>query len=302
MIRVDCQTLESYYNYLFSNEQEFRKFLDSFTINYTFFFRDWEVYNTFQNFFLTSLNCKVPSITSKIKPDPSQLAQFRTNSNYLKNLKKKLLKSSTDSNYSYLPMTSLYQKINKPRSLKNKIKIWSCPCASGEEPYTIAMILENLSQQIANFPKYDIVASDIDNDAILKALTGIYRETAMKEITNFYKTKYFTKIQQRYKSFEYLLSEKLKQHIEFINEDVTKGHKKSNFYDIIFCRYLLIYFNRQNRDSFIRIINKHLNYGGLLILGKTETLYNYDNKYSDLKLIDLRNQIYLKSKNISKNV
>ena len=103
--------------------------------------------------------------------------------------------------------------------------------------------------------------------------------------------KYFKKIHTIYGQ-EYIVSEELKKYLEFYNEDVTKGHLTSNTYDIIFCRYLLIYFNRTNRDNFIRIIKSRLNYGGLLILGKTETLFN---RYKDLKQIDINNQIYLKT-------
>ena len=89
MIRVKCKTLQSYYDYLFSNEEEFRKFLDSFNINYTFFFRDWEVYDTFQNIFIEGLNCKRENIINKIKPKHSQLTKFRINKNYLKNQARK---------------------------------------------------------------------------------------------------------------------------------------------------------------------------------------------------------------------
>ena len=89
MIRTKCSTLDAYYNYLFSDENEFRKFLDSFNINYTFFFRDWEVYDIFQSIFLKSLKYKNGDIISRIKPNPAQLTQFRTKENYLKNLKKK---------------------------------------------------------------------------------------------------------------------------------------------------------------------------------------------------------------------
>ena len=68
--------------------------------------------------------------------------------------------------------------------------------------------------------------------------------------------------------------EKIKKKVEFIEEDLTKGHTRLFNYDIIFCRYLLIYFNHINRDRFLKIIENRLNVGGLLVLGKTETLFN----------------------------
>ena len=74
-------------------------------------------------------------------------------------------------------------------------------------------------------------------------------------------------------------------------EDVIKGHNKPFKYDIILCRYLFIYIDRELRNKILKFINSHLNEGGLLILGKTETLFN---SYLNFKLIDSRNHIYIK--------
>lgn len=291
MIRVKCRTLDDYYNYLFSQAQEFKNFIESFNINYTYFFRDWEVYETFYQLILNCLDLKQSSMMSNIKPPHAQRAKFRTKENFLKNKAKKRLDYFSDINKTILPHLEMLS-IRKNLKTRKMINIWSCACASGEEPFTLAMILTNISESVKNFSRYKITASDIDKDAILKAITGIYNENSMKEITRFYKTKYFQKIQTK-SGEQYLVDEKLKDHVEFINEDITKGHQKAIKYDIIFCRYLMIYFNRVNRDSFIKVIERQLNQGGLLILGKTETLFS---EYSNLKLIDSHNQIYLKTK------
>ena len=63
-------------------------------------------------------------------------------------------------------------------------------------------------------------------------------------------------------------------------------------YDIIFCRYLLIYFNRENRHKFLKILESRLNENGILILGKTETLFD---SWNTLKLVDSRSRIYIKT-------
>ena len=92
--------------------------------------------------------------------------------------------------------------------------------------------------------------------------------------------------------FNYAINEEIKNKVEFIIEDLTRGHSKPWKYDIILCRYLLIYFNRINRDRFLKIIEDRLNIGGLLILGKTETLFN---SHPVLRLVDEKNHIYIKS-------
>ena len=175
--------------------------------------------------------------------------------------------------------------------VKNHINIWSCPCATGEEPYSIAMILDNLETQVPRFPKYRIVASDIAHEAIEKAKIGIYTNDSMKEISDYFENKYFTK-QKIHFGYHNLIDEKIKNKIEFVVEDVTKSHEKPYRYDIIFCRYLLIYFNRKNRAKFLKILENRLVENEILILGKTETLFD---KWGSLQLIDTRNRIYIKS-------
>ena len=142
----------------------------------------------------------------------------------------------------FLTQLSYYQKMKNPRSEKNTINIWSCPCATGEEPYSLAMILNNLETQVPRFPKYRIVASDIAHEAIAKAKIGIYANDSMKEISDYYEKKYFTKEKTHF-GHNNLINEDLKKNINFVEEDVTEGHKLYHKYDIILCRYLLIYFN-----------------------------------------------------------
>ena len=108
-----------------------------------------------------------------------------------------------------------------------------------------------------------------------------------------YLNKYFEKKMHKH-GYEYALNEEIKREVEFITEDVIKGHEKTWKYDIIFCRYLLIYISRENRDKFLKIIENKLAPGGLLILGKTETLFHSFPKKA-LNLIDARNHIYMKS-------
>ena len=315
MTRVHCHTVDSYYKYVLSNSDEVKKFIDCFNINYSYFFRNWDVFEQFQNLFLEIMNYKRDLIggnlrpsTQNIKPPREKKFQkkensvekqknknaFSSNFDYDAIIKYKLEKKSTISHNTIdllLSQMSLYKKIKDSRSWNNTLYIWSCPCASGEESYSIAMILDNLRKQIQNFPMYRIVASDIDNEAINKAKIGIYSDDSMKEVSQFFESNYFTKKRENF-GYKYSISEEIKKKVEFFEEDVTKSHSKSWKYDVIFCRYLLIYFNKTNRNEFIGIIEKRLNEGGLLILGKTETLFN---SYRSFKLIDATNHIYIKS-------
>ena len=293
MIRVNCGTLESYYNYLLENSSETNKFFDCFNINYSVFFRNFDVFIQFEKILLSSLYLSNGDINSDLIPNPER--QYRSiscknpshNDQNKSNLIKKGKKDYLDQN---LYQTSLYKKIWNSSGSKKPINIWSCPCATGEEPYSIAMILDNLKEQIPKFPQYRIIASDIDYDAINRAKKGIYNEDSTREVSKFYEDKYF-KIEKENFGFSYSINEGIKKQVEFIIEDVTRGHQTPLKYDIIFCRYLLIYISRKTREEFLNIIRSRLNPGGLLILGKTEVLNHFQ---GNLKLIDSYNRIYMK--------
>jgi len=297
MIRVKCSTLHSYYYYVKDNILEIEKFLDCFNINYSCFFRNWEVFQQFENFFLKCLDYKRKDILTNLKPKRKKDSKKKSRGS-LKNKEnsdnrssyRKLMTIKSQNALEFSEKTSLYRKINGTSRSKAIINIWSCPCASGEEPYSIAIILDNLKKQIPEFPQFKIIASDIDKDAINKAYIGLYNENVMQEISKFNEENYFLKNESSF-GYKYLINEDIKKYVEFVEEDITKGHKKIKKYDIIFCRYLLIYISREARNSFLDIIEKQLSPGGLLILGKTETLFK---SYKTLKLIDNRNHIYLK--------
>lgn len=291
MIRVNCSTLESYYNYLLEKPSETSKFFDCFNINYSVFFRNWEVFKQFEKILLSSLYVTNGDIISDLTPNPERQYRESTKKKSIKNQNKynNIKKVRKHSINQILYQTSLNKKIWNPSESKRYINIWSCPCANGEEPYSIAMILDNLKNQIPKFPNFRIVASDIDSDAIRRAKIGIYNENSTKNVSTYYENNYFIK-EKEFNGFKYSINKKIKDYIEFIEEDVTKGHQTPIKYDIIFCRYLLIYISRSTREEFLKIIRDRLNPGGLLILGKTESLTS---SKSNLKLIDSYNRIYL---------
>ncbi|MFX1573916.1 MAG: CheR family methyltransferase [Promethearchaeota archaeon] len=298
MIRVNCSTLHSYYYYIKDNPLEIQKFLDSFNINYSCFFRNWEVFKQFENFFLKTLNLDRKAIISDMEPNSKRKTNNKIETEVLyKNTsinddKYRHIKfSNSQLALSFIKKTSIYRKVWTQSDSNNIIHIWSCPCASGEEPFSIAMVLDNLKRQISYLPQFKIIASDIDKDALNRANIGIYNESALNEVSNLFILNYFTKIHGYFRD-KFSVSNKIKNYVEFIEEDLTKGHKKSIKYDIIFCRYLLIYISRKARIRFLEIIEKELATGGLLILGKTESIFN---THKSLKLIDSRNQIYLKT-------
>lgn len=153
---------------------------------------------------------------------------------------------------------------------KNKIKIWSTGCSSGEEVYTIAMILSEFS--IKEPFNYYIFGSDISSDILQHAINGIYKEEKVAELPIELKKKYLLKSKDRTKPTVKIISE-LRSKVEFrrINLMDDKYLADKNF-DIIFCRNVLIYFDRENQEEIINKLCKHLNRNGFFFIGHSESL------------------------------
>ena len=280
MIRLNLSDAKGYLNYILSNPEEIPKFLSGFTINTSYFFRNIEVYDKIGNIIKEGIGGKLTKNVNK---------NGIYNDAYF--LNKKIIYNDREKTPEFLSKMSIINKIKNKFKNNSTIYIWSCACASGEEPYSLSMFFESIRNNVLNFPKYKIVASDIDQKALENAQIGMYIEESLKEVPPYFKTKNFKKINHRLGD-RYILDEKVKKRVEFIREDITKGHKKNFHYDIIFCRYFLIYTDKTTRNEILNILNKKLAEGGLLVLGKTETLFN---SYENLKLIDSKNHIYIKN-------
>lgn len=169
----------------------------------------------------------------------------------------------------------LNQKIF-PRLLKDnkRLKVWSAACSTGEEPYSLAMVLSNHMplSQVA------IQATDLDNNAIAKAKAGIYPERSLAEVPATMKAKYFTQDGAFYK-----VSNDIKQAVTFKNHNLLKDSYDSHF-DLIVCRNVMIYFTEEAKDQIYANFSKALRPGGVLFVGSTEQIFNparYDFEIED---------------------
>ncbi|GAA0458918.1 protein-glutamate O-methyltransferase CheR [Alkalibacillus silvisoli] len=147
---------------------------------------------------------------------------------------------------------------------KQSLKVWSAACSTGEEPYTIAMILSDY------FPLDQITvhATDIDEQALNRAKEAVYPERSLKEVPEDKKRKFFTK-----KGNYYVLSEEIKQCVQFSKHNLlAKSYKTS--YDLIVCRNVLIYFTEEAKSQVYEWFSQSLVTGGVLFVGSTEQIFN----------------------------
>jgi len=149
-----------------------------------------------------------------------------------------------------------------------KIKIWSAGCSSGEEPYTIAIILKEILDDYKIWD-IEILATDIDENVLNKANKGIYSKRSIKDVPPSYLEKYFIKIGEDYK-----VKDEIKKMVTFekLNLFDTPAMIRKKEYDFIFCRNVLIYFNDESRKKVVNLFYNSLNYNGYIFLGHSESM------------------------------
>jgi len=164
---------------------------------------------------------------------------------------------------------------------KKTIKCWSTACSTGEEPYTLSMILNNA------FPKIivDIIATDIDETVLNKAFEGIYTDRSLREIPSTYKNKYF----QENNGLFYVIPE-IKKNIRFKKHDLLSNEYEGKF-DLIICRNVMIYFTEEAKLIVYKKLSDSLRPGGVLFVGSTEQIFNPN----QLSLSSLDNFFYFKN-------
>ncbi|WP_042145667.1 protein-glutamate O-methyltransferase CheR [Paucisalibacillus sp. EB02] len=155
-----------------------------------------------------------------------------------------------------------------------ELTIWSAACSTGEEPYSIAILLNEY------FPELNtkILATDIDEKVLAKAKKGIYVEQALKELPTNLKAKYF-----KQKGSQFEIDSAIKRKVIFKKHNLLED-KYPTQVDLIICRNVLIYFTDYAKDTIYHNFSKALANNGILFVGSTEQIFS-PNKYG-LTLLD----------------
>ncbi|WP_070121137.1 CheR family methyltransferase [Bacillus marinisedimentorum] len=146
----------------------------------------------------------------------------------------------------------------------NRLKVWSAACSTGEEPYTLAIMLSNLQR----LHQFDILATDLDENALQRARLGVYPERSLQEMPNPLKERYFTRDES-----VYTIGDTIKQAISFKKHNLLADSFDSGF-DLIVCRNVMIYFTEDAKDELYRKFSSALRPGGVLFVGSTEQIFN----------------------------
>lgn len=149
--------------------------------------------------------------------------------------------------------------------------VWSAGCSTGEEPYTIAMVLNEYKAEHPAF-HFDLLATDISTHVLDKAFKGIYRQERIDGVQPALRQKYFMRSRDRDRKLVRVAPELRAQvrfrRLNFMDADYDLRRPL----DIIFCRNVIIYFDRPTQQRLISRFCKHLRPGGYLFMGHSETL------------------------------
>ena len=149
------------------------------------------------------------------------------------------------------------------------IRIWSIPCSTGEEPYSIAMWLMENWRQVDNY-NIEIVGSDIDTRALKAATAGIYGERALMRLSRDVINRYFRPMGDD----EHQIDPGLRDSIQFTRANLVDPQDMARYrgFDIVFCRNVLIYFDDSSRRIAAENLYDCLQPGGYICLGHSETM------------------------------
>ncbi len=159
----------------------------------------------------------------------------------------------------------LEKKILPKLLAKNsRLKIWSAACSTGEEPYTIAMIMSKLQP----LSQVQILATDIDENVISRAKIGAYPERALNEVPDDIRRKYF-----KQDGSLFYISDEIKKTVTFKKQNLL-ADPFAGPYDLIVCRNVLIYFTEEAKDILYKKFSSALKEDGIFFVGSTEQIFN----------------------------
>ncbi|RUT02529.1 hypothetical protein DSM106972_060070 [Dulcicalothrix desertica PCC 7102] len=175
-----------------------------------------------------------------------------------------------------------------------QIRVWSAGCASGQETYTIAILLAEMLGIDQYLERVQIFATDVDKDALLQAHRGSYNELEIVGIDDKILSKYFDK---KFENNEqrYIINSKLRRKIIFGRHDLALDAPMSKI-DLLVCRNVLIYLNSEIQAGVIVRFHFALNDNGVLFLGSAESLLNSQNIFN---LISIKHRIFAKAYNLT---
>jgi len=166
-------------------------------------------------------------------------------------------------------------KLVQARAATRKLRIWSAASSTGQEPYTLAMLLKEQEAKLAGW-KVEIVGTDISRDALDRAKAGLYTQFEVQRgLPVQMLLKYFKQQGDRW-----LIAEPLRQMVQYREFNLLSDPGTLGQFDIVFCRNVLIYFDQATKGAVLGRIARTMPTDGYLYLGGAETVLGISDKFA----------------------
>jgi len=156
------------------------------------------------------------------------------------------------------------------------LRIWSAGCSSGEEPYTLAMIIDKYFGQAKKFWDTKVLATDISDEMLIKARKGLYKEEQVASLPNDFRLNYVKKIDRNCD----MITDRLKEEVIFRKFNLMSNSFpfKKKFH-VIFCRNVMIYFDNKTKMELVDKFYECMEPGGTLFIGHSESLVREQTRF-----------------------
>lgn len=174
---------------------------------------------------------------------------------------------------------SLLPKLMEARAPERRLRVWSAACASGQEPYSIAMLIRDGFPALLDW-NVQILATDISSDMIARARSGSYNQVEVNRgLPAALLVKHFEK-----QGNHWVVSERIRDMVELRELNLAKEWPSLPQMDVIFLRNVLIYFDRETKKSILDRLRRLLRPDGYLLLGSAETTLGLDPAFEPIKM------------------
>lgn len=151
-----------------------------------------------------------------------------------------------------------------------RVRVWSAGCSTGEEAYTLAIILQEMTHGLPGAPvQWEVHATDVNTEVLERARRGVYGQRAVREVPDAYLARYFRRLGEDFEVLPELRRQVSFYHLNLLDREGMRAMKD---FDAIFCRNVLIYFDDASRREAALYFYQALRPGGFIFLGHSESM------------------------------
>ncbi len=162
----------------------------------------------------------------------------------------------------------------------SRVRIWSAACSTGDEPYTIALVIKEQLQPKYPNVRFEVVGTDINSEVLNTARSGLYSRYAVRNIPEPIFKRYFKEAGDQFQ-----LSEDVRRMVAYKQVNLMDRAAMAGLFqfDIVFCANVLIYFDGRAKQQVVQALYNSLNQGGFLLLSFSETLYGVSQSFRPVR-------------------